>query len=54
MRAFVTGATGLLGGNIVTALLAEGHEVKGLVRSKDKGERVFSKSEVELVVGDMC
>jgi dihydroflavonol-4-reductase len=54
MRAFVTGATGLLGGNIVSALLAEGHEVKGLVRSKDKGARVFPKGEIELVVGDMC
>lgn len=54
MRAFVTGATGLLGSNIVNALLADGHEVKGLVRSKEKASRVFPKNEVEFVSGDMC
>ena len=33
MRVLVTGATGLLGNNITRALLAEGHDVKALVRS---------------------
>jgi dihydroflavonol-4-reductase len=54
MRAFVTGATGLLGSNIVSALLADGHEVTGLVRSEQKAARAFPKGEVKLVAGDMC
>ena len=54
MRAFVTGATGLLGSNIVNALLSDGHKVTGLVRSKEKAEQVFPKGEIDLVIGDMC
>ena len=53
MRAFVTGATGLLGNNLVQHLLSQGHEVKGLVRSREKAQRVFSNRDVEFVTGDM-
>lgn len=53
MRAFVTGATGLLGGNIVQALLDQGHEVRGLVRSKEKAQRVFPGAKIDFVTGDM-
>ena len=53
MRAFVTGATGLLGNNLVQHLLSQGHEVKGLVRSREKAQRVFSNQDVEFVTGDM-
>jgi dihydroflavonol-4-reductase len=53
MRVFVTGATGLLGGNIVQALLDQGHEVRGLVRSKEKAERVFPDAKIDFVTGDM-
>jgi dihydroflavonol-4-reductase len=53
MRAFVTGATGLLGSNLVQALLDQGHEVRGLVRSKEKAQRVFPSAKIELVTGDM-
>jgi nucleoside-diphosphate-sugar epimerase len=35
MRAFVTGATGLLGNNLVRTLLAEGHSVRAASLSVD-------------------
>ena len=53
MRAFVTGATGLLGSNLVQALLEHGHEVRGLVRSPEKGQRVFGDGKIELVTGNV-
>jgi dihydroflavonol-4-reductase len=53
MRAFVTGATGLLGSNLVQVLLQQGHEVRGLVRSKEKAERVFPGAKIDFVTGDM-
>ena len=52
--AFVTGATGLLGNNLVRALLGRGVAVKALVRSPEKGQQQFAGlAGVELVVGDM-
>jgi dihydroflavonol-4-reductase len=53
MRAFVTGATGLLGSNLVHALLEHGHEVRGLVRSPEKAQRVFGDGKVDLVTGNV-
>ena len=53
MRAFVTGATGLLGSNLVHALLEHGHEVRGLVRSPEKAQRVFPDSNIDLVTGNI-
>ena len=51
---FVTGATGLLGNNLVRELLARGCAVKALVRCRSKGEQQFSNLKgVELIVGDM-
>ncbi|MGE8337900.1 SDR family oxidoreductase [Pseudomonas laurylsulfatiphila] len=53
--AFVTGATGLLGNNLVRELVARGYAVKALVRSRAKGEQQFNNLPgVELVVGDMA
>ncbi|MFI8337177.1 SDR family oxidoreductase [Pseudomonas taetrolens] len=52
---FVTGATGLLGNNLVRELVARGYAVKALVRSRIKGEQQFNDLPgVELVVGDMA
>jgi dihydroflavonol-4-reductase len=53
MKAFVTGSTGLLGSNLVKLLVAQGHEVKALVRSKDKAQKLLGDLNVELVIGDM-
>ena len=53
MQTFVTGATGLLGNNLVRALLAEGHTVRALVRSKHKAQRLLADTDAELVQGDM-
>ena len=50
--ALVTGATGLVGYNIVQALLTRGRKVKALVRSIEKGQRILP-SDCELVQGDI-
>jgi dihydroflavonol-4-reductase len=54
MKAFVTGATGLLGNNLVRLLVAQGHEVKALVRSKEKAQKLLDDvKNVEFIQGDM-
>jgi dihydroflavonol-4-reductase len=51
--AFVTGATGLLGNNLVRALVRRGVKVRALVRSREKAIRQFGPLEIDLVEGDM-
>lgn len=51
--AFVTGATGLLGNNLVRLLLSEGWTVRALARSRDKARQQFAGLEVEVVEGDL-
>jgi dihydroflavonol-4-reductase len=51
--AFVTGATGLLGNNLVRALVQRGVKVRALVRSHEKALRQFGSLDVDLVEGDM-
>jgi dihydroflavonol-4-reductase len=51
--AFVTGATGLLGNNLVRALIAAGWRVRALVRSPDKALHQFAGLDVDVVRGDM-
>lgn len=51
--AFVTGATGLLGNNVVRALLKRNIKVKALVRSVEKARKQFGNLPVEFVEGDM-
>ena len=52
MRAFVTGGTGFIGGNLVRALLAEGVQVRALVRP-GSDQRNLAGLPVELVPGDL-
>jgi dihydroflavonol-4-reductase len=53
VKAFVTGATGLLGNNLVRALRAHGHAVTALVRDRVKASRLLADTGVDIVVGDM-
>jgi dihydroflavonol-4-reductase len=54
MKAFVTGATGLLGNNLVRLLVQQGYEVKALVRSKEKAQKLLGDvRNVEFIQGDM-
>jgi dihydroflavonol-4-reductase len=54
---FVTGATGLLGNNLVRQLLLEGANVRALVRSADKARAQFADlpgADLEIVLGDLA
>ncbi len=53
MKAFVTGATGMLGNNLIRLLLKKGYSIKALVRSSDKAQKVLSGLNIEFVEGDM-
>jgi nucleoside-diphosphate-sugar epimerase len=52
MRIFLTGATGYIGGAVAKALLAAGHQVRGLVRDRAKVEVVEAHG-VEAVIGSL-
>lgn len=51
MKVFVTGGTGLLGGNVIQELRGRGHAIRALVRSPGAGERLGPGA--ELVRGDL-
>jgi nucleoside-diphosphate-sugar epimerase len=50
----VTGATGLLGNNLVRLLVSRGVHVKALARSREKAEKQLADLPVEIVVGEMA
>jgi dihydroflavonol-4-reductase len=52
MRAFVTGATGFIGGNLVRALLADGYEVRALLRPSSDQQNLTGLA-LELAEGDL-
>src|SRR5215475_12764259 len=51
--AFVTGATGLLGNNLVRMLVNKGVKVRALARSLEKARLQFAGLPVEIVQGDL-
>src|SRR6516225_3547436 len=51
--AFVTGATGLLGNNLVRLLVSRGVRVRALARSRERAAKQFGNLPVQIVVGDM-
>jgi len=52
--AFVTGATGLLGNNLVRALVESGWHVRALSRTEEKAKKQFiDMNNVEVIIGDM-
>jgi uncharacterized protein YbjT (DUF2867 family) len=53
VRVLVTGATGYIGGRLVPALLAAGHEVRCLARSPEKLAQDPWRQQVEVVQGDV-
>lgn len=53
MRVFVTGATGLIGRQLIARLVARGDTIRALVRSPERAREKLP-STVELVAGDMA
>src|SRR3954447_26375160 len=52
MRIFLTGANGFIGGAVASALLADGHAIRGLVRDKAKAQAVAVHG-VDPVIGSL-
>jgi uncharacterized protein YbjT (DUF2867 family) len=52
VQVFLTGATGFVGGHVLTRLVAEGHSVRALVRFPPK-TRSSGSDQIEFVYGDV-
>ena len=53
MRAFVTGGTGFIGGNLVRTFLADGYQVRALARP-NSDQRNLTGLPLEIVTGDLA
>lgn len=53
MRVMITGATGFIGYHTAQALMSAGHQVRLLVRSKDKLRRLYGSDFTDYVLGDV-
>ncbi|WP_047864305.1 NAD-dependent epimerase/dehydratase family protein [Rubrobacter aplysinae] len=51
-RILLTGATGLLGGALIEALIPAGHEVRCLLRNGSPNSHRLDPAEVEIAIGD--
>jgi nucleoside-diphosphate-sugar epimerase len=52
LKILVTGANGYIGGSVASALIADGHKVRGLVRSMEKADAVAAHG-VDPIVGSL-
>lgn len=52
MRIFLTGASGFIGGSVAVHLIAAGHDVRGLVRSRERADAV-ARFGIEPVLGQL-
>jgi len=52
VKIFVTGANGYIGGSVAAVLIAQGHRVRGLVRSNEKADAAAAHG-VDPVVGSL-
>lgn len=52
MKVFLTGASGYIGGSVAAALLSAGHDVAGLVRSRQRADQVRALG-IEPVLGTL-
>jgi nucleoside-diphosphate-sugar epimerase len=52
LKIFVTGANGYIGGSVASALIADAHKVRGLVRSKGKANAVAAQG-IDPVIGSL-
>ena len=53
MLVFLTGATGFVGGHLLTRLLAEGHTVRALVRDPQKS-KLPASNQLQVIRGDVA
>jgi len=52
MKILITGITGLLGNNTARLLQSQGHAIRGITRSAEKGA-AFEGLDVEIINGDI-
>ncbi len=52
MNVFVTGATGYIGGSVAERLKADGHQILGLVRSREGADKLQGRG-IEPVIGSL-